>query len=235
LQPVLDTLVETAARICNGDSASLTIREDEVYRYVAMFALAEEFYTLLRNRTFTPSRGSVAGRTALEGKVVHVADITADPEYRLAEAVTMAKVRTCLGVPLLRDGVVIGTVTVNRQRVEPFTERQIELVQTFADQAVIAIENVRLFEAEQQRTRELSESLEQQTATSDVAVCCSSDSVSSRVRCCSASNNRAFSIAISAWSRKDSAWAISTAPKALGRFPISVSKPIHSPSRSSGK
>ena len=103
LQPVLDTLVETAARICNGDGASLTIREDEVYRCVAMYALAEEFYTLLRNRTFTPSRGSVAGRTALEGKVVHVADITADPEYRIPEAVTMAKVRTRQRLLRLRE------------------------------------------------------------------------------------------------------------------------------------
>ena len=97
LQPVLDTLVETAARLCNGDSAGLTNREGELYRYVAIYALADEFYTLLRNRTFTPGRGTIAGRTALEGKVVHVADLAADAEYTMPEAVTVAKIRTCLG------------------------------------------------------------------------------------------------------------------------------------------
>jgi GAF domain-containing protein len=173
LQPVLDTLVETAARICNGDGAGLTTREGQVYRYVAIYAppqtaLGKYFHTLLQDRTFAPGRDTIAGRTALEGKVVHVADLAADPDFTIPEAVTVAKIRTCLGVPLLRDGVVIGTFTVTRERVEPFTERQIELVQTFADQAVIAIENVRLFEAEQQRTRELTESLQQQTATADV-------------------------------------------------------------------
>jgi GAF domain-containing protein len=161
LQAVLDTLVEAAARLCDGDGAGLTIREGEIYRYAAIYAISDEFYTLLRNRTFVPGRGTIAGRTALEGKVVHVADIAADPEYTIPEAVTVAKVRTCLGVPLLRDGDVIGTIGISRQRVEPFTERQIELVQTFADQAVIAIENARLL-------NELRESLEQQTATSKV-------------------------------------------------------------------
>jgi len=139
LQTVLDTLAESATRVCNGDHAGLTMREGDVYRYVATYALADEFFTFLRNRTLAPGRDTIAGRTALEGKVVHVADLAADPEYRMPEAVTVGKIRTTLGVPLLRDGVVIGTFTVNRQRVEPFTERQIELVQTFADQAVIAI------------------------------------------------------------------------------------------------
>ena len=161
LQAVLDTLVEAAARLCNGDNAGITIREGEIYRYAAVYALEDEFSTVLRNRTFAPGRGTIAGRTALEGKVVHVPDLAADPEHTIPEAVTMAKIRTCLGVPLLRDGVVIGTVGVNRQRVEPFTERQIELVQTFAAQAVIAIENARLL-------NELRQSLEQQTATSEV-------------------------------------------------------------------
>ena len=161
LQTVLDTLAESATRVCNGDHAGLTMREGDVYRYVATYALADEFFTFLRNRTLAPGRDTIAGRTALEGKVVHVADLAADPEYRMPEAVTVGKIRTTLGVPLLRDGVVIGTFTVNRQRVEPFTERQIELVQTFADQAVIAIENARLL-------NELRQSLQQQTATADV-------------------------------------------------------------------
>jgi signal transduction histidine kinase len=162
LQPVLDTLVETAARLCNGDGAGLTIREGEVYQYVAIYApphtaLGKYFYTLLRSRAFAPGRDTIAGRTALEGKVVHVADLAADPEFAIPEAVTVAKVRTCLGVPLLRDNVVIGTISVTRERVEPFTERQVELVQTFADQAVIAIENVRLFKEIQDKSRQLAE------------------------------------------------------------------------------
>src|SRR6516165_4611603 len=169
LQPVLDTLVETAARLCKADRATLSIREGEVYRFVAMFAHEEEFFTLIKQLTFAPGRGTVVGRTALEGKAVHIADLAADPEYTGPTiSLTMGKTRTVLGVPLLRDGLVMGTLTLLRQRVEPFSERQIEVVQTFADQAVIAIENVRLFDEVQAKTRDLEESLHQQTATSEV-------------------------------------------------------------------
>ena len=169
LQPVLDALVENAARLCKAERAALSIREGEVYRYVAMFAHDEEFFTLLKQQTFAPGRGTVTGRTALEGKAVHIADLAADPEYTGPTiSLTMGKTRTVLGVPLLRDGVVMGTLNLARQRVEPFSERQIELVQTFADQAVIAIENARLFDEVQARTRDLEESLQQQTATADV-------------------------------------------------------------------
>jgi two-component system, NtrC family, sensor kinase len=169
LQSVLDTLVETAARLCKADRATLSIREGDVYRFVAMFAHEEEFFTLIKQQTFAPGRGTVTGRTALEGKAVHIADLAADPEYTGPTiSLTMGKTRTILGVPLLRDGVVMGTLNLARQRVEPFSERQIELVQTFADQAVIAIENARLFDEVQARTRDLEESLQQQTATADV-------------------------------------------------------------------
>jgi PAS domain S-box-containing protein len=169
LQPVLDTLVETAARLCKAERAALSIREDDVYRYVATFAHDEEFSTLLKQLTYTPGRSTIAGRTALEGRAVHIADLAADPEYTGPTiSLTMGKTRTVLGVPLLRDGVVIGTLTLARQRVEPFSERQIELVQTFADQAVIAIQNVELFEEVQAKTHDLEESLQQQTATSEV-------------------------------------------------------------------
>jgi GAF domain-containing protein len=113
-------------------------------------------------------RGSLMGRVLLEGRVIHIPDVKADPEYTFVEAQKLGGYRTSLGVPMLREGVPIGVLSLNRSEVRPFTDKQIELVTTFADQAVIAIENVRLFEAEQQRTRELSESLDQQTATSKV-------------------------------------------------------------------
>src|SRR5215211_5469346 len=116
----------------------------------------------------SPERGSVVGRTALEGRTVHLPDCLADPEYTGLGYQRRACFRTILGVPLLRDGVTIGVITLLRNAVRPFAEKQIEIVTTFADQAVIAIENVRLFEEVQARTAELSESLEYQTATSDV-------------------------------------------------------------------
>src|SRR5262249_11224149 len=159
LQAVLDTLLGLASRVCNGDGAGLAVREGEVYRYVANVAQPDEFNALPRNRTFAPGRDSMIGRTALEGKVVHVVDLADDPEYSFPPTVTVAKVRTCLGVPLLRDGVVIGAFTIGRERVEPFTERQIELVQTFADQAGIAIETARRISALRQRTDQLGRSV----------------------------------------------------------------------------
>jgi GAF domain-containing protein/C4-dicarboxylate-specific signal transduction histidine kinase len=160
VQPVLDTVVETAARLCGSDGAAIAMREGEVYRYVSTYAIDEEQWAVSRQRTLVPGRQSVAERVALEGRVVQVADIAADPDYALTEALA-AGLRTVLGVPLLREGTVVGTITLTRKRVKAFTERQIELVRTFADQAVIAIENARLI-------TETREALEQQTATAEV-------------------------------------------------------------------
>jgi PAS domain S-box-containing protein len=157
VQPVLDTVVETAARFCAADLAYIAIREGEVYRYVASnqaVAADAEFWAALRQRIIVPGRETVAGRVALEGRVVHIADIRADPDHAVPEAVA-AGVRTGLGVPLLREGEVLGTIGLGRNRVQPYTERQIELVRTFADQAVIAIENARLLDEIRQRQQEL--------------------------------------------------------------------------------
>ena len=168
LQPVFDTISATATRLCGSDGATITIREGEVFRYVSAYALDDEYWANLRQRrTVVPGRETVHGRVALEGRVVHIADVTTDPDYA-APATLRAGRRTILGVPLLREGTVVGTISMGRSRVEPFSDRQIELVRTFADQAVIAIENTRLLNEIRERTDDLQESLEYQTATSDV-------------------------------------------------------------------
>jgi GAF domain-containing protein len=168
LQTVLDTLVESAAHLCEADSAAIHRPEGDAYPYIASYGLSHEYDEYMRKHPIVPGRGTVLGRTVIERKSVQVQDVAADPEYTMTEGRRLGGFHTVLGVPLLREGNPIGVIMLTRNTVRPFTEKQIELASTFADQAVIAIENVRLFEAEQQRTRELSESLEQQTATSEV-------------------------------------------------------------------
>jgi signal transduction histidine kinase len=168
LQTVLDTLVKSAARLCEADIVATHRLEGSLYQHAASCGLSAELHDFAKSIRFEPERGTVAGRTALERKVVHIPDVLADPEYTLTAVVERIGARTMLGVPLMREGIPIGVFVLMRRTVQPFTDKQIELAETFADQAVIAIENVRLFETEQQRSRELTESLQQQTATADV-------------------------------------------------------------------
>src|SRR5215831_12002916 len=168
LQTVLDTLVESAANLCRANRAAIRLAKDGAYHHVASYGFTPEQKEYMKEHAIKPDRSSIAGRVVLEGKAVHVADIKADPEMKLTVGSGFANVRTVLGVPMLREGTPTGVLVLTRSTVEPFTEKQIELVTTFADQAVIAIENVRLFDEVQARTDELSESLQQQTATADV-------------------------------------------------------------------
>jgi GAF domain-containing protein len=168
LQAVLGTLVESAARLCEAEYALFWRLQDSAYHLAAASNADAAFVKHCVEHPIRPGRGSITGRTALEKRTIHVPDCLTDPEYTLLDFQEVAGHRTMLGVPLLRDDVVIAVIVLLRNAVRPFTDKQIELVTTFADQALIAIENVRLFEAEQQRTHELSEALEQQTATSEV-------------------------------------------------------------------
>jgi two-component system NtrC family sensor kinase len=168
LKAVLNTLVESAARLCEADAVTLARPKGTSYQFEATFGHSREFEEYVASHPARIDRGTATGRTLVEGKIVHIPDVLADSEYTYTESVKLSGIRTLLGVPLLREGIPIGVFVLGRRVVRPFSDKQIELVTTFADQAVIAIENVRLFEAEQQRTRELSESLDQQTATSEV-------------------------------------------------------------------
>ena len=168
LRAVLDTLVEAAARLCEADMAQILRPRDAGYYVAASHGFSPEYIKSHKTLTFPPGRGSVTGRVLLERKPVQIADVLADPEYSNLMPQRLGGYRTHLGVPLLRDGSPIGVILVSRRTVRPFDSKQIELVTTFADQAVIAIENTRLFEEVQARTRDVSESLAQQTATADV-------------------------------------------------------------------
>ncbi len=170
LQTVLDTLVKSAHELCEADSAFLFHYDGKQFSWGADYGFSPEYKSFMQRELpgLKPGRGSLSGRIALERTTVHIPDFHADSDLKWQEAYEIGHTETLLGVPLLRNGALIGVLGLVRTKVRPFTEAQIELVNTFADQAVIAIENVRLFDDVQKRTEELSASLEQQTATSDV-------------------------------------------------------------------
>ena len=168
LQTVLDTLVELAARLCEADMGAIVRPQGSRFQFAANYRLPQEFVELATTTDIAGGRGTLAGRVLLEGHAVHIPDLFSDQEYTFWKGAKNSQIRSGLGVPLMREGTPIGVIILWRKQVRPFTEKQIELVTTFADQAVIAIENVRLFDEVQARTRELSEALEQQTATSEV-------------------------------------------------------------------
>ena len=155
LRAVLQTLVESAARLCEADKATITRQKDGVFFRAEFYGFSLEFMEYVKNFPVEPGPGTVTGRALLERRVIHIPDVQADLEYTWAEAQKLGDFRTILGVPMLREGIPIGVLALTRSEVRPFTEKQIELVSTFADQAAIAIENVRLFDEIQEKSRQL--------------------------------------------------------------------------------
>src|SRR6201984_1663217 len=155
LKSVLQTLVESAGHLCGADYATITRQKDGVLFFAEAYGYSSEFIEYVKAMPVERGRGTATARALLEGRVIHIADVLADPEYTWAEAQRLGGYRTVLGVPMLREGIPIGVLTLTRSEVRPFTNKQIELVSTFADQAAIAIENVRLFDEIQDKSRQL--------------------------------------------------------------------------------
>jgi len=163
LQTVLNTLVVSAGRLCEAENVQLFLRTGEVYRLAAHNGFSLEYQEYARRHPIAPGRGTLVARTSLEGAPVHIPDVLADPEYTWREGQRLAGFRAAFGVPLLREESCIGVMAMTRATPRPFTERQMELVQTFADQAAIAIENVRLFEEIRDKSRQLAEASQQKS------------------------------------------------------------------------
>ena len=169
LQSVLTTLVASAANLCGADMASLNRPTDDgKWSVSANYGFGPDTVRLLRSIPVSQGSGSISGRVVMQKAAVHIHDVESDPDYSFSGPQKLSSYRTLLGIPLLRDDVPIGVLVLARNRVQPFTAKQIDLVSTFASQAVIAIENARLFNEVQARTHDFEESLQQQTATSEV-------------------------------------------------------------------
>jgi signal transduction histidine kinase len=157
LEVVLNTLLESAARLCEADMGAIPRQAGAIFDQVATYGYSPDFAEFLQRNPISPGRGTITGRVVLEGKTVHVPDVLNDPDYTFIESQKFGGYRTMLGVPLLREGVPIGVIVLARKTVRPFTDKQIDLATTFADQAVIAIENVRLFDEIQDKSQQLAE------------------------------------------------------------------------------
>src|SRR5262249_31219443 len=169
LKSVLQTLVESAVRLCEADSGHIARpNEAGLFQSVANYGQSPELIAVFERIPFKAGRDSVMGRALLERRAVHIVDAQTDPDYKLATA-QKVRGRSLLGVPLMREGTPVGVIACARYAVKPFTDKQIELVETFADQAVIAMENVRLFDEVQARSRELSQSVEELRALGEVS------------------------------------------------------------------
>jgi two-component system NtrC family sensor kinase len=161
LRTVLQTLIESAARLCDADKGNITREQGGIsFRANESYGYSRKFVEHVKGMPIEADRGSATGRALLEKRVIHITDVKDDPEYTLLEGQRLGDYRTALAVPMLREGIRLGVLTLTRSDVRPFTDKQIELVTTFADQAAIAIENVRLFDSVEARTRELASSLE---------------------------------------------------------------------------
>ena len=167
LQPILQSVVDTAARLCRADTAVIFKLDQGIYRFAAGYCVDPQYMEIERATPITPGSGTVVGRAAMRREAVQIVDAMEDPLYEKKADAEIAQVRSMIGVPLMREGEPIGVIALARQRVEAFGDREIELVSTFADQAAIAIENVRLFESVEARTRELAKSLEDLRAAQD--------------------------------------------------------------------
>ena len=168
LQAVLETLIESAVKLAGAPRGVIFLRDGELMRVQAQSGFAPPFLEFLRENPIQRGRGTFTGRAFQDGKVTHMPDVLAEPEFDFHLAPQIGGFRSALAVPLLRNGVVAGVFSIVRPEPGPFTDRQIELVQTFADQAVIAIENVRLFDEVQAKTRDLTEALTYQTGSANI-------------------------------------------------------------------
>ena len=167
LQTVLDALIGTATRMCDADQGAITREIDGAFYRAASYGYSSELSDFIHNTPVQMDRSSIAGRALVEGRIVQIPDVQADLEYTFSPGLDSGDFCTALGVPMLREGVPIGVLALTRKEVRPFSDKQVELITTFADQAAIAIENVRLFKSVEARTRELAKSLDDLRTTQD--------------------------------------------------------------------